>query len=192
MYFDAFASDYLSDPLVSIITAVSARIPDEQEATLIQWKKVAAKLSKPAFGIALSLATFGIKQNLDEIGDAFAEAESGEVKDAAQNLWSAEKERKDAVSTFRELLIKLTEEAGAPIVIVVDELDRCRPDHALSVLEVIKHFFAVPKFHFILSINGLALENSVKARYGAEIDAESYLKKFINVSFSLPRAIGQQ
>lgn len=92
-------------PTGSIITAVSARIPDEQEATLLQWKKVAAKLSKPAFGIALSLATFGIKQNLDEIGDAFAEAESGEVKDAAQNLWSAEKERKDAVSTFRELLI---------------------------------------------------------------------------------------
>lgn len=48
----------------------------------------------------------------------------------------------------------------------------------------------MPKIHFILGVNGKALENSVKARYEAEIDAESYLRKFINVSFSLPRAIG--
>lgn len=192
VYFDAFENDYLSDPLVSIITAVSARIPDEQEATLKKWKMVAAKLAKPAFGIALSLATFGAKQNLEEIGDVIADATGKEVKDAAQDLWDAEKERKDAVHAFKELLIKLTQDAATPIVIVIDELDRCRPDYALSVLEVIKHFFSVPKVHFILGINGTALENSVKARYGANIDAESYLRKFINVSFSLPRAIGRQ
>lgn len=50
----------------------------------------------------------------------------------------------------------------------------------------------MPKVHFILGVNGKALENSVKARYGAEIDAESYLRKFINVSFSLPRVIGDR
>ncbi|MCE8472471.1 KAP family NTPase, partial [Rhodovulum sulfidophilum] len=59
-------------------------------------------------------------------------------------------------------------------------------------MEVIKHFFSVPKVHFILGINGIALENSVKARYGAEIDAERYLRKFINVSFSLPRTLGER
>lgn len=81
---------------------------------------------------------------------------------------------------------------AAPIVIVIDELDRCRPDYALAVLEVIKHFFAVPKVHFILGINGEALESSVRARYGVDVDAESYLRKFINASFSLPRAIGHR
>ena len=96
------------------------------------------------------------------------------------------------MKSFKELLVKLTEDEVSPIVIVINELDRCRPDYALSVLEVIKHFFAVPKVHFILGINGVALENSVKARYGAEMDAESYLRKFINVSFSLPRTIGSR
>ncbi|MDP2049071.1 P-loop NTPase fold protein [Cypionkella sp.] len=130
-----------------------------------------------------------LKQHLDEIGDVLAGAVSSEVRDSAKNLWTVEKERKDAVKSFKELLVKLTEDEVSPIVIVIDELDRCRPDYALSVLEVIKHFFAVPKVHFILGINGVALENSVKARYGAEMDAESYLRKFINVSFSLPRVI---
>jgi hypothetical protein len=73
----------------------------------------------------------------------------------------------------------------------VDELDRCRPDYALSVLEIIKHLFAVDRVHFVLGVNSKALENSVKARYGAEIDAKNYLKKFINLKFSLPKAIGQ-
>ncbi len=192
VYFDAFESDYLSDPLVSIITSISERIPKEQQSTLAKWKTAAAKLAKPAFGIALSLATFGAKQHLDEIGDVLADATSSEVKDAAQQLWETEKERKDAIKSFKELLVKLTKDESAPIVIVVDELDRCRPDYALLVLEVIKHFFSVAKVHFIPGVNGAALENSVKARYGGDIDAESYLRKFINVSFSLPRFIGLQ
>jgi hypothetical protein len=192
VYFDAFENDHLSDPLISIITALSDRIPAEQQSTLNKWKSVAAKLAKPAFGIALSLATLGAKQYLDEIGDTVTEALNSEAKDAAQSLWDAEKQRKDAVKRFKELLVELTEGEAAPIVIVVDELDRCRPDYALSVLEVIKHFFAVPKVHFILGVNGVALENSVKARYGANMDAESYLRKFINVSFSLPRTIGHR
>jgi len=190
IYFDAFENDYLTDPLVSIITAVSVRLPDEQAATVKKWKTVATKLAKPALGIALTVATFGAKQHLDEIGDVIADAASSEAKDAAQDLWDVEKDRKEAVCDFRNLLSELTQKSAAPIVIVIDELDRCRPDYALTVLEVIKHFFSVPKVHFILGVNGKALENSVKARYGAEIDAEGYLRKFINVSFSLPRAIG--
>ncbi|MBY6005869.1 KAP family NTPase [Salipiger bermudensis] len=190
IYFDAFENDYLTDPLVSIITAVSARLPDEQAETVKKWKTVATKLAKPALGIALSVATFGAKQYLDEMGDVIADAASGEAKNAVQDLWEVERVRKDAMHDFRNLLSELTQKSAAPIVIVVDELDRCRPDYALTVLEVIKHFFSVPKVHFILGVNGKALENSVKARYGADIDAESYLRKFINVSFSLPRAIG--
>jgi hypothetical protein len=171
---------------------VSGRIPKDQQSTVNKWKTVAAKLVKPTFGIALSLATFGAKQQLEEIGDVLVDAASSEAKDAAQQLWDTEKERKDAIKSFKELLVKLTKDESAPIVIVVDELDRCRPDYALLVLEVIKHFFAVPKVHFILGVNAEALENSVKARYGTDMDAEAYLRKFINVSFALPRAIGPE
>lgn len=192
IYFDAFENDYLTDPLVSIISAVSSRLPAAQAATVKKWKSAAAKIAKPALGVALAVATFGAKQYLDEIGDVIADAASSEARDATQSLWNIEKDRKEAVDYFRSLLSDLTQETAAPIVIVVDELDRCRPDYALTVLEVIKHFFSVPKVHFILGINGIALENSVKARYGAEIDAERYLRKFINVSFSLPRTLGER
>jgi hypothetical protein len=44
----------------------------------------------------------------------------------------------------------------------------------------------VPGVSFVLGVNLKALENSVKARYGAGIDAGEYLKKFIHVTLELP------
>jgi hypothetical protein len=192
VYFDAFESDYLADPLVSLITSISERIPDTQNKIVNDWKSVAAKLAKPAFGVALSIATFGAKQQLEELGDAVVDAVSAETGEVAEKLWKAEQDRKQEVEVFKSLLVELTKNGSVPVVIVVDELDRCRPDFALSLLEIIKHFFSVPKVHFILGVNTKALESSVRARYGEGIDAKNYLKKFINISFSLPRLSGQR
>lgn len=192
VYFDAFANDYLSDPLISLISEVSSRTPNEKSELIVRLKTAASKLVKPTFGVALSLATFGAKAHLDEIGDVVADAVSGEISEASKHLWAVERERKDAMASFKDLLSEVTEDGSRSIIIVVDELDRCRPDYALSVLEVIKHFFSVPHVHFILGVNGFALQNSVKARYGADIDAEVYLRKFISVTFSLPKYIGDQ
>lgn len=192
VYFDAFEHDYLSDPLLSIISAISDRLPEEQRAAFEVAKTLGARLARPALMAALSAITFGAKQHLDDMGDAIADALSGEAKDFASGIWSAEQERKDAVQDFRERLAELTSGGAPALVVVVDELDRCRPDYALSVLEIIKHFFSVPNVHFVLGVNGSALESSVRARYGSGINAERYLRKFINLSFSLPRVVDRR
>lgn len=191
VYFDAFEHDYLSDPLLSIISAVSDRLPKEQRATFEVAKTLVTRLARPAFMAALSAMTFGAKRHLDEMGDVIADTLSAEAKDFAAEFWSAEQERKDAVREFRDRLSEVTGGDAAALVVVVDELDRCRPDYALSVLETIKHFFSVPNVHFVLGVNGSALQSSVRARYGSGIDAERYLRKFITLSFSLPSAVGR-
>jgi hypothetical protein len=75
------------------------------------------------------------------------------------------------------------------IIVVIDELDRCRPDYALAVLEVVKHFFAVPRVHFVLGVNLEALAQIVRARYGADLDAIAYLQRFISISMHLPENV---
>ena len=75
---------------------------------------------------------------------------------------------------FRLTLEELTKPDDAKpikLVIVVDELDRCRPDYALSLLEIIKHFFNVEGVHFVLGVNLSELQNIVRARYGRNIKA---------------------
>jgi hypothetical protein len=72
---------------------------------------------------------------------------------------------------------------------MVDELDRCNPTFAVKVLERIKHLFDVPNVVFILSIDKKQLVCSVKGFYGSnEIDAEEYLRRFIDIEYNLPEA----
>lgn len=66
-------------------------------------------------------------------------------------------------------------------------MDRCRPNYAVSILEQIKHFFSVPNIVFIISIDKEQLGNAIKGVYGSDqIDADEYLRRFIDLEFSIP------
>jgi hypothetical protein len=52
-------------------------------------------------------------------------------------------------------------------------------------LERIKHFFSVPNVHFILGTHLAQLQNSVMVAYGSQIDAPTYLQKFIHLTLHL-------
>lgn len=202
LYFDAFAHDYLSDPLPALVSAIGERFPKADESTINKVKSAAFKLARPFARFGMAMATYGATEALAPVGDAAVAAINTEASIAIENYWSREDGRRAAMEEFHSALAELVavqyeggnERAanGARLVIVVDELDRCRPDYALEVLEVMKHFFVIPSVTFILGVNLVALENSVKARYGADIDASAYLRKFINVSLSLPAKIGHQ
>ncbi|ANH06255.1 P-loop NTPase fold protein [Shinella sp. HZN7] len=196
VYFDAFAHDYLEDPLVALIGALSERLPPEKKPTMDRVKSLAWRLMRPAARVGLSIATFGATEALNDAGDVLAEAVGEETKGALDKFWQREEGRRVAMAQFREAVAALMTPIGSeqtdpsPLVIVVDELDRCRPDYALQILEIIKHFFSVPRLHFVLGVNLKALENSVRARYGADIDATLYLQKFISITFTLPETVG--
>ena len=71
-------------------------------------------------------------------------------------------------------------------VIMVDELDRCRPDYAISLLECCKHIFNTPNCVFIIAIDRKNLCAMIKKRYGNECDANHYLSRFFDGEFDLP------
>ncbi len=72
-----------------------------------------------------------------------------------------------------------------PIVIFIDELDRCRPTYAVKLLEEIKHLFDVPGLVFLLAINGDQLAYSVSGAYGAGFNGRAYLRRFIDREYKL-------
>lgn len=72
-------------------------------------------------------------------------------------------------------------------LIIVDELDRCRPDFAVEVLETIKHIFNVKGLIFLFMINKNLLNKSVETPYGNINDNEEYFKKFFDIEFTLPK-----
>ncbi|HCQ2925581.1 TPA: NTPase KAP, partial [Escherichia coli] len=53
-----------------------------------------------------------------------------------------------------------------PLFIIIDELDRCRPDFSISLLEITKHIFNIPGVVFIISTDTQQLQHSIKVLYG--------------------------
>ena len=101
-------------------------------------------------------------------------------------------EVKEAIASFKEALEKLAQGLEKPLVIMIDELDRCRPSYAVELLEVAKHFFAVDNVVFVLAVNRAELAHAVKAMYGADFDAEGYLRRFFDLDFQLPKPSREQ
>ena len=105
---------------------------------------------------------------------------------------STQKSIYDEYKTFEEELHKIksflenwAKSLERPIVVIIDELDRCRPDYAVKTLETLKHFFDIPGFVFVLAIDEVQLKSSVETLYGTK-NFDGYKRKFINNSFVLP------
>jgi hypothetical protein len=85
-----------------------------------------------------------------------------------------------------ELRIPAAEDEQPRLLLLVDELDRCRPTYALALLERIKHLFDVDNIVFALALDKRQLRASVEAIYGAGMDSEDYLRRFIDLEYRLP------
>ena len=109
----------------------------------------------------------------------------------AKEKLSQHQEARKSVAKFKHVLqglaAALSEANGNhPLMVVIDELDRCRPSYAVELLEVAKHLFSVDGIVFVLAVNRSELANSVRALYGSGFDAEGYLRRFFDVDFVLP------
>ena len=71
-------------------------------------------------------------------------------------------------------------------VILIDELDRCKPNYAIELLETVKHFFGVKNIIFIFLVNKDQLKSIVSTSYLTEDKASEYFEKFFDIQFKLP------
>jgi hypothetical protein len=202
IYFDAFENDYVEDAFAALAREVLMLLEEKSlDDELQSFKnravacgtillKAGARLTAR---IAVRAATGGLAgvSDLSDIrGDLEQEAADATTAMIA-NLLEGPKQQKAAIENFRQALARLPQvlshgvDERRPLIFIIDELDRCRPAFALSLLERIKHFMSVPNVHFVLGVHMKQLCNSVRSVYGPEIDASMYLQKFIALSVSM-------
>jgi len=96
--------------------------------------------------------------------------------------------KRETIQEFRETLIQVAEKTNKKkIVIIIDELDRCRPTFAIQTLELAKHLFAVKGLIFIFALDIKQLSCSVKTIYGQDLDAPGYLCRFFDYVSKMPK-----
>ena len=187
LYFNAWENDFQSDVLVALLAELEVLADTSAEAG---FKKVLSKatplLKKAGLGLVKGLAKkFGADEMMQAIIDGTAEATIDGLEDEIKSYTN----RKKGIEEFRESLKAYVETLSneKPVVFIIDELDRCRPNYAVEVLEQIKHLFSVEGIVFVLAIDKEQLGHAVRGVYGSDkIDADEYLRRFIDLEYSIP------
>lgn len=215
IYFDAFSADSGDDPLFDVASHLFAAAPDGEQRKDFAESAVALarELASVAAGVGLRVMTGGVigESELGRLVASLANAkktaaDSGkEESEAFRSRVEGARSRATALSGFQEKLTALVDElredalnqatdatgtsSDRPAVIVVDELDRCKPTYALNLLENVKHVFDVENICFLLVTHFDQLGHVVSREYGIT-DFKKYLEKFFHARFHLPDVMG--
>ncbi|MBK9257794.1 MAG: hypothetical protein IPM42_20255 [Saprospiraceae bacterium] len=189
IYFNAWENDFDNNPLIALVSELETLINERNEKV---FKSVVEKGAVLVKNIGPTLLKSLIKKYLVDIDDISVDTIENAAKASTEILEEEIREyssKKKTINEFKKELEKFVNqgENSKPLIFIVDELDRCRPNYAVEVLEQIKHFFSVPGIVFVLSIDKKHLASSVKGFYGSEeINSDEYLRRFIDIEYSIP------
>ncbi len=192
LYFNAWETDFAEDPLVAFLGEMNSSLGDflkKQGKKNEAWEKtikIGAHIAKKGIPALVKVLTSGLVDAEKIMEDEAAKLTEGLSKDAI----SAYEDTKNSISEFKTNLCKVVEDAckenkKESLVIFVDELDRCKPTYAIALLERIKHLFDIEGIIFVLSLDKEQLSHSVKSVYGSDFEATGYLRRFIDIEYSL-------
>ena len=189
IYIDAWESDFSKDPLTVVSSELMTQLEKLNDNIGTDSGQLKSFLGKALKGSLIGLGRLASAKLFND-GDYGADAVSALLEENSvsftEQLSEQYTEQIEAIRTIREQLTQLAEVlesnygAQLPVVVLVDELDRCRPTYAIEMLEVIKHFFNTPKFVFVVATDTDQLSHSVKAVYGNDFNANQYLKRFFD------------
>jgi predicted KAP-like P-loop ATPase len=172
IYIDAFKADHADEPLMTVLAEVIKILPDNES------KQSFIKKALPAVRYGLkTIAKAGVshllRQDVADVADDFdKEIQKTADKAIDATVESVLKDHVKADQNLKALQTALAEIAATkPIILFVDELDRCRPNFAVDMLEIIKHTFDVEGVSFVLITNTQQLKASVNHCYGHAVDA---------------------
>ncbi|MBN2181984.1 MAG: hypothetical protein JW715_08715 [Sedimentisphaerales bacterium] len=184
---NAWQSDFQGDALLAIISGLLESLGtsvDKKEKESI--KETAGKLCRFALSIGNDVVNKFIGINVIKAGEY---AESGEKKSETtlgHACFEVYRKRQEIFNELKSQLTNLTKETENPIIIIIDELDRCRPTYAIEFLETIKHFFDIEGLIFVLGVDIVQLESSAEALFGQKLVFSEYYRKFAHRNVSLP------
>ncbi|WP_422767955.1 KAP family P-loop NTPase fold protein [Photobacterium leiognathi subsp. mandapamensis] len=210
VYIDAWKQDYSDDPLMTVISSMIKQLrkqagKDADKNVFKVSRKLVGllKAATPALARGLTTKYLGVDPlKIMEMADDKAIGESinsdGQSIDmglAAQKMVEHLISEHDAKSKSIDSLKHNVEQwieavksnditKSYPAFIFIDELDRCRPNYAVEMLEAIKHIFDIPGVVFVVATDTEQLQHAVKAIYGEGFDAKQYLGRFFNSRYT--------
>jgi len=127
-------------------------------------------------------------EDIEKVKNAYATLQpelAGLLKEKEDK--SLPQEIQELRGVFEDLLASL----DVTLVVLVDDLDRCLPDTAISTLEAMRLLLFLPRTAFIIAADEQMIRGAVRAHFGnVELSDElvtSYFDKLIQVPLRVPR-----
>ncbi|GMV50918.1 MAG: hypothetical protein AMXMBFR67_24610 [Nitrospira sp.] len=200
VHINAWETDFTKDPFLSLVSEIDEQlklraIPKEFRNELqLHWEKAkekGAQVVKQLAPFVVRVATGGLVDP-----DSFLGQSAGDLTfDLAKEYIKQYEAEKTAIAQFRLRLEEFVnvysnfgeeKDARKSLIVFVDELDRCRPNYAIELLERVKHLFNVKGLVFVLALDKEQISHSIRSVYGSGLDTDGYLRRFIDYEYRFP------
>jgi len=196
VWFNAWQYEREVHPLFPLIAAVA----DEIERKSKVGEKVQARLGK--VGLSLRALARGMKFKAEVgmplLGKVGAEFDADKALEAEELLGKQTNPLQGEMlyhSAFRTLEKEAREDSKGErpqIVVFVDDLDRCQPEKAVSLLESIKLILSQPGFIFVIAVDRGVIESYLEKRYVEQCGDQTsgrgrlYMDKIVQLPIYIP------
>lgn len=173
-YYNAWQNDDHSDVLESIIYNILNDYPKYRNEITNKFDK------EETFKELLNIITKVVSSKFLNIDFSAEKIEKIKTFNDLANEINTYEERK---KLFEQLINKIL--VDKRMILVIDELDRCNPNFAIKVLEIIKHFYSLDNVTVIIVSNNKELQNTIKKQYGQNFNAYTYLNRFFDYTMTI-------
>lgn len=217
--FNAWLYQGYDDARMALLQKVADKIMDEAEdrktgvekakefIKRINWLRTAKFVAPVATGILTGGAVAGpVGSFIGAVSGLFSQTgmpsqeDLSKIKDSynqvapdLQKLLSekGEKSVPKEIAALRALFQELLEKLELTLIVLVDDLDRCLPNTAISTLEAMRLLLFIPQTAFIIAADEQMIRNAVRSHFG-NIDLSdelvtSYFDKLIQIPLRVPR-----
>lgn len=183
--YNCWENDYYQEPSIALISAVLEQITELSDKVKVRLSILLKEIRNHGIDIVKAAA----KERWGEPATKVIE-----ILDKTKSEIESEKKKQEAydenssfnkiIKEVRKSLESISEEKT--IVLLIDELDRCQPSYAITVLERLHHvFYGLKNCIMILAIDQKQLNESIKQIFGTEVSVDQYMRKFVDLTLSL-------
>jgi hypothetical protein len=179
VWFNPWKYDCKEELWSAFIQSIILKIEEESSGEIKEdVRKILKKLAGVAIRGVIEKSTFGIidRQSINEIKEVISDNNKEHIN--FLNKFDEE---------FSDLVSKYVGNNGR-LIIFIDDLDRCIPENAITILESLKLYLDNSNCIFILGMDRQIIELGINHRYGKEskITGHEYLEKIIQMPFYIP------
>lgn len=212
--FDAWMFQGYDDAKAALLETIAATLvkrAESDKSLSAKAKDFAGRVNKirlmgllmDAGSLTAGVPTFGGFQKLFGMfsGGEDGEYDFDDVKDGVEGAKEIANRNKDLLSKkkdfsppkeikeFRQAYSDLLAEFGKPLIVYVDNLDRCSPYNAISTLEAIRLFLFLPNTAFVIAADEDMIRLAVSEYHkgSSQRHQTDYLDKLIQIPIHVPR-----